>query len=245
MSTDSTDVVAQRTVDPPAALDGISSMAVRNAVTELAASYAAACGQPVHLRAMGGVDAMERVQKGEACDFIVLAASAVDELMAAGLLHDGSKVDVATSRIEVAVAAGAPHPDIGSEARLRDAILAARTIGFSTGPSGVHLLRLFTRWGVADALASRLVQAPPGHPVGALVASGQAEIGFQQSSELVEVRGIDIVGPMPAGAQEVTTWSAVVCRVSPRGDAARAFLGYLASPQAAATWPRHGMEPAR
>src|SRR6218665_360518 len=143
-----------------------------------------------------------------------------------------------------AVRAGAPLPDIHSEEVLRQTVLAAGRIGHSTGPSGVALVRLFRRWGIADALHQRMVQAPPGVPVGALIAAGAAELGFQQHSELLHVPGIHIVGPLPPALQINTTFSAAVGAQSLQGDAARALLAYLASPLAQDAKRRQGMEPA-
>jgi molybdate transport system substrate-binding protein len=142
------------------------------------------------------------------------------------------------------VRAGAARPDIGSEDSLRRAVLAARTVGFSTGPSGVALARLFDRWGIADALRGRLVQAPPGVPVGTLVARGEVELGFQQFSELMHVDGIDVLGPMPLGVQIVTTFCAAQCTSSNRPEAVAALLEFMHSPEAADAKRRNGMEPA-
>ena len=121
---------------------------------------------------------------------------------------------------------------------------AARSIGNSTGPSGAHLARLLERWGIADIVAPRLVQAPPGVPVGALVARGDADLGFQQLSELMDVPGLDIVGALPPEIQEVTVFAGAVCSASTRREDAAALLAYLASPDASSAKRRHGMEPA-
>jgi molybdate transport system substrate-binding protein len=148
------------------------------------------------------------------------------------------------SGVSVAVRAGAAHPDISSEAAVRHAVLAAPTLGCSTGPSGVALTKLFERWGVAQAVAPRLVQAPPGVPVAALVARGDVALGFQQLSELIDVPGIEVVGPLPAAIRIVTTFSAGVCTACNQADAARALLDFLASPACDDAKRRQGMEPA-
>jgi molybdate transport system substrate-binding protein len=142
------------------------------------------------------------------------------------------------------VRAGAPRPDIASEDALRDAVLAARRIGYSTGPSGAQLLQLFERWGLAATLRERLVQAPPGVPVGALVATGEVELGFQQLSELLPLAGITVLGPMPPAVRIDTTFSAGLCRRSTQAQAVQALIGFLASPSAAEAKRRHGMAPA-
>ena len=141
----------------------------------------------------------------------------------------------------MAVAAGATRPDVSSESAIRDAILQARSIGYSTGPSGAHLVRLFERWGIADAIAPRTVQASPGVPVGTLVARGDVELGFQQWSELMHLPGIDVIGLLPPEIQVETVFSAAVCTASNSPAAVKALLSFLASPQADATKRRHGM----
>ena len=225
-------------------ITGISSMAVRQVLADLSDGYARQSAHPVSIVSVGGVDALRRVKNGEAFDFVVLAADAIEQLAAVGRVDPASRIDLARSRIAIAVAAGARQPDIASESAVRDAVLHARTIGYSTGPSGAHLARLFERWGIADAIAPRIVQAPPGTPVGGLVAGGEVELGFQQLSELMHLPGIDVVGPLPAEIQAITMFSAAVCTASMRAAVARTLLSFLASPQANAAKRRHGMEPA-
>lgn len=219
-------------------------MAMRPVLAELVAMYQASSSQTIALESVGGVDAARRVRAGEAFDVVVLASDAIDALEAEGRIVAGSRVDVVRSGVAVAVRTGAPIPDIGTEDALRRAVLAARSVGHSTGPSGVHLARLFERWGIAGASGPRIVQAPPGVPVGALVAKGEVELGFQQLSELLHVEGIALVGLLPAAVQVVTTFAGGVAATSTRRDAARELLGYVASPAAAETKRRHGMEPA-
>ena len=226
-------------------ITGISSMAMRHVLAELADAYEQQSRQPVSIVSVGGVDAARRVDDGEAFDFVVLAADVIEQLAAGGRVDPGSRTDLARSAVAIAVAAGAPRPDIGSEAAVRDAVLRARSIGYSTGPSGAHLVRLFERWGIADAIAPRIVQAPPGVPVGTLVARGDVELGFQQLSELMHLPGIDVIGPLPPEIQVVTVFSAAVCTASRPGAAAHATLAFLASPEGDAAKRRHGMEPAR
>ncbi len=225
---------------PSAPITGISSMATRALLAELTAAY----GQPVSIEAVGGVDAARRVQAGEAFDVVVLASDAIDKLVAAGRVVAASKVDLVHSGVAVAVPAGAAHPDIASEDAVKRAVLAAPTLGYSTGPSGVQLGKLFERWGIAEQIAPRLVQAPPGVPVGALVARGEVALGFQQLSELMSLEGIDVIGPLPPAIQITTTFSAGVCAASTQPDAARALLAYLASPEVASIKQSHGMETA-
>ena len=176
---------------------GISSMATRQVLSELATAYEHRAGCSVQIASVGGVDAARRVQAGEPFDVVVLASDAIDKLLAGGAAVGGSKVDLVESPVAVAVRAGAPRPDIGSEEALKRAVQGAASIGYSTGPSGTALLRLFDRWGIATEIQPRLVQAPPGVPVGALVAKGEVALGFQQLSELIHLEGIAVVGQLP------------------------------------------------
>jgi molybdate transport system substrate-binding protein len=222
---------------------GISSMATRGLLTELAHDYEKRSDRHVTIESIGGVDALRRVQSGEAFDFVVLAAEAIERLAREGHVDPASRVDLARSGVAIAVASGAPRPDIDSEESLREAVLAARTVGYSTGPSGVHLARMFQRWGIAKEIAPRIVQAPPGVAVGTLLARGEVALGFQQLSELVHVSGIDVIGPLPQEIQVTTVFSAAACTASTRLDVVAGFLAFLGSPDAAAAKRRHGMEP--
>jgi molybdate transport system substrate-binding protein len=224
-------------------ITGISSMATRQVLAELAAAYERKSGQPVAIESVGGVDAAQRVRDGEAFDIVVLASEAFDRLASAGRVDPSSKVSVARSGIAVAVAAGKPHPDISTETALREAILTVRSIGYSTGPSGAHLTRLFERWGIVENIASRIVQAPPGVPVGALVARGDVALGFQQLSELIHLPGIDVVGAMPPAIQITTIFAASICTATKQREAAQAFLSFLTSREADDVKSSNGMEP--
>lgn len=219
-------------------------MATRTLLDELASAYTAQTGVPVAIESVGGVDAARRVQEGEAFDVVILSAEAIDKLIAAGRVLPGSRVDLVRSGVAVAVRAGAPHPDLSTEDAVKAAVRAARTVGYSTGPSGVALARLFERWGLAEALKDRTIVATPGVPVGALVARGDIELGFQQLSELIHVQGIDLLGALPDAIQITTTFSAGVCSSCTQPDAVRAMLAEMASPAATPAKQRQGMDPA-
>ena len=223
----------------------ISSMATKQVLADLIALYRQAHPDTViELESVGGVDAAKRVQAGEAFDIVALASNAVAQLTTDGKVVAGSTVDVVRSGVALAVRRGAPHPDIGSEAAVKQAVLAARTLGYSTGPSGVQLAKLFERWGIAEQIKDRIVTAPPGVPVGSLVAKGEVELGFQQLSELMSLEGIDVLGPLPADIQIITTFSAGLATASTQPDAVRALLAFLVSPATGPTKQRNGMEAA-
>ena len=222
----------------------LSSMATREVLADLAGQYQQLSDHQLTLESAGGVDVARRVQAGEAADVVVLAAKAIDELIRAGRLLADSRVDLVKSGIAVAVNAGAEQPDISTEAAVKAAVLAAPTLSYSTGPSGVYLVSLFERWGIYEHIRSRIVQAPPGVPVGSLVARGEVALGFQQLSELLRLPGIAVLGPLPPEIQSITTFSGAVAVACPNPDAARGLLAFMASPQAAPAILRQGMEQA-
>jgi molybdate transport system substrate-binding protein len=222
----------------------ISSMATRQLLADLVAQFRSASAHEVSIESVGGVDAAKRVQAGEPFDAVVLASDAIECLTQARRIVPGSRVDLVKSGVSIAVRAGAPRSDIGSEEAVKHAVLAARSLGYSTGPSGVQLTKLFERWGIADAIAARVVQAPPGVPVGSLVAEGKVELGFQQLSELMHLPGIEVLGPLPAAIQITTTFSAGLSVTSTQPEAVRQLLTFMASPSVAEAKRRNGMEPA-
>ncbi len=222
----------------------LSSMATRELLNELVTQYQRSTGQAVISEAAGGVDVAKRVRAGEAVDVVVLSSTAIDSLIAAGSLLPDSRIDLVKSGVAIAVRAGAPHPDVTSAEAVKRAVLAAKTLSYSTGPSGVYLEKLFERWGILEQIRSRIVVPPPGVPVGSLIAGGQVELGFQQLSELMTLPGIEVVGPLPADIQTITLFSGGISGGCTRPELARALLGYMASPAATEAKRRHGMEPA-
>lgn len=227
----------------PSPLKLLSSMATRELLTELAARCERDLAQPVVAEAAGGVDVAKRVQAGEAVDIVVLAANVIDKLISEGSLS-GSRVDLVSSGIGIAVRKGATRYDVRSESAVRDAVLAAGSVGYSTGPSGTYLQQLFERWGILGTIQSRIVVSPPGVPVGSLVAKGECELGFQQMSELINLPGIEVLGALPDSIQQLTIFSGGISSASRSADAAQRVLAYMSSPGADELKRRLGMEPA-
>jgi molybdate transport system substrate-binding protein len=223
----------------------ISSMATKPLLADLVALYQAQAPDiQVLVESVGGVDAAKRVQAGETFDGVVLASDAIDKLMASGHVLAGSRADLVRSGVAVAVPAGQAVPDISTEAALKAAVLAAPTLGYSTGPSGVQLAKQFEAWGIANEIAPRIVQAKPGVPVGSLVALGEVALGFQQLSEMLGVQGITIVGGLPPAVEIITTFSGSVAATSSHPEAVRTMLAFWASAACAETKVRHGMQAA-
>lgn len=235
-------VIQLREPAPVHALQMISSKATQALLNELVGQRQAAMPAPkLVLESVGGVDAARRVAAGEPFDVVVLARDAINQLVAAGHLVPGSVRDVVHSGVAVAVRAGDAAPDLSSAAALKQAVQGARSIGYSTGPSGTALAKLFEHWGLADVVRAKLVVPPPGVPVGRLVASGEVALGFQQLSELMGLPGIQVVGPLPAEVQITTTFSAAVASTSEARELAAAVVAFLADPAHAATKQRNGM----
>lgn len=216
-------------------------MATKPLLAAMVAAFQQRTGRAVRLESMGGVDAAKRVQDGDAFDVIVLASDVLAAL--AEQAHVTDPQPLADSRIAIAVREGAPLPDVATEEDLRSALLAARTIGYSTGPSGRVLLQIFSSWGMGEELGARLVQARPGVPVGKLVSEGEAEIGFQQLTELQGLPGITLLGGLPPQLDVVTTFAGAIGTRSTQPADARALLDFLASDETAATKRAHGMSP--
>jgi molybdate transport system substrate-binding protein len=222
----------------------ISSMATKRLLADLVAAFERVSPHPhVTVESVGGVDAAKRVAAGESFDVVVLASGPIENLRTQGRVI-GHRIDLVNSSMAVAVRTGAPRPSIATEDDVRREVLAAPSIGYSTGPSGDHLLGLLQKWAVSDAVKDRLVQARPGIPVASLVAGGEAVLGFQQLSELMNVEGVDVVGLLPSPIQGVTTFSAGVTQASTQPAVAHAMLEFMASPAVAALKRQHGMDPA-
>ena len=222
----------------------LSSMATREVLAELARGCQRDLSEQVIAEAAGGVDVAKRVQAGEVVDIVVLASNVIDKLIAEDKLVKGSRVDLVKSGIGMAVRQGAVRQDVSSEDAVKSVVLSARSLSYSTGPSGTYLQQIFERWGILQTIQGRIVVPPPGIPVGTLVAKGECELGFQQMSELMNLSGIDVLGPLPPSIQSLTVFSGGIAKNCQSSEAARRVLDYMASPSAAALKRRFGMEPA-
>ncbi len=184
-----------------------------------------------------------RLARGEPADVLILVGYALDDLIKQGKAVPGSRVDVVNSKIGVAVKAGSPKPDISSADALRRALLAAKSVAYSDSASGVYVsTEMFEKLGISDAMKDKAKKIPA-TPVAEIVARGEAEIGFQQISELKPVAGIDIVGPLPDELQKVTVFSAGIAVDSKEPEAGKALINFLASPAARAAIVNSGLEP--
>ncbi|ARP84343.1 hypothetical protein CAL12_03395 [Bordetella genomosp. 8] len=222
----------------------ISSMATKRLLEEAAADFHTQSGISVTLQSVGGVLAAKRVSDGEPFDVVILAQDALDALANAGKVEPSTMTPIALSQVAAAMAETAPAVAFERADDLRALMSSAARIGYSTGPSGVALISLIKEWGMHDALAPKLVQAPPGVPVAKLIADGTVQLGLQQRSELLGMPGIRILGDMPPGAEISTVFSGAVCAAAPACKEAASFLAYLASGRTAALKEKIGMAPA-
>ena len=184
-----------------------------------------------------------RLDRGEPADVVILASEGLENLIAKGQVVADSRVDLASSRIGMAVRSGAAIPDISTVEAFERTLLDAKSIAFSASASGIYLsTELFPRLEIADRVKDKSIRVA-GERVGAVVARGEAEIGFQQVSELLPIEGITFVGTIPAEVQKVTMFSAGITTRAQTEDAARALIDYLASTEAALLVARTGMDP--
>ncbi len=217
------------------------SLAFKAAYVELVPQFERESGIEVASRFVGGVDIRKRLREGDHADLVIMAGAGIDELTGEGLIAPGSRVDLVRSKIGIAVRPGAPRPDITSAEALKRALLAASAIAYSSGPSGVYLVKVFERWQIP---AAKLKQSAPGMPAGDIVAKGEAEIAFQQISELMPVKGIDYIGPIPEEIQHVTIFSAGTSARAKQPEAARVLTRFLTSRSVVPVLAKHGLDPA-
>jgi molybdate transport system substrate-binding protein len=225
-------------------MKGLFSNGVKAVVVELLPEFERAGGEKVDILWASTNMLMDEIAKGATGDLAILTDDAIDALIRVGKMVAGSRVDIARSAIGLAVRQGAPKPDISTAEALKKALLDAPAIAYSkTGISGVYFPTVLERLGIADAVKAKVVIPPPGVPVGAVVASGEAAIGAQQISELLPVPGIEVIGPLPAELQKVTVFSAGLFVSGREPATAKALIEMLTAPAARALYERKGMEP--
>jgi molybdate transport system substrate-binding protein len=221
----------------------LASTAVRDVIVTLAPDFERSTGNRIAGTWAGTVDVLKRLQEGEVVDLVILAAPDIDNLIKQGRIVPGSRAPLLKSDVGACVRMGAPKPDISTPDAVKRTLLAAKSIAYSSGPSGVYLVGLFQRMGIADEMKAKSTVPPPGTAVGDLVARGDVELGFHQISELLPVAGIDYLGPLPAAIQGTTVFTGGIHAGASQPDAAAALIKYIASPDAVPIIRKKGMEP--
>jgi molybdate transport system substrate-binding protein len=221
----------------------ISTIGVKMALPDIIAEFERTTGHKVSITYGTASLLKTRILEGETADAAILTAPIVDDLIKEGRLATGSRVDLAKSGAGFCVKAGAPKPDIGTPEALKRTLLAAKSIGYSkAGASGVLLMRVAERLGIADQIKPKLVDTTG--LVGEVIAKGEAEIGTQQIPELMSVPGVDVVGPYPGELQVITTFSAGLDAKAKEAEAAKALLKFLSGAAAGVVYKSKGLDPA-
>jgi len=218
----------------------MGSQAIKAVLVELAPAFEASTQHKVSPVWVGEI--LKRIKEGEVVDLVILPSGQIDELIKVGKIAPGSRVDLARSGVGVAVRAGAPKPDISSSDALKGALLSAKSIAISSGSSSVYMVGVFQRMGIADEIKPRVRQIAPGLAVGDALARGEAEIGFQQISELLPIGGITYLGPLPTEIQNYTLYAGGIHTSAKAPEAAAALLQFLRSPAARPVILKAGME---
>jgi molybdate transport system substrate-binding protein len=221
-----------------------ASGAIKEAYLELLPNFEKTSGHGVKVTWSNTTDIRKRVGDGEVADLVILGSDGTDALIKDGKLVASTRTAFAKSGIHVAVRAGASRPDISSADALKQALVAAKSVAYSGGASGTYIVMMLQKLGIYDQVRPKAAVTKPNEPVGGKLVAGEAEIGFHQLSELLPVKGIDIVGPLPAEVQQVTVFSGAVHRAAKEPDAATALTRFLTAPGAADIIKKHGLEPA-
>src|SRR5450631_4101083 len=221
----------------------LSTQATEQGCRELLPQFEKATGNTVKISYTGTLDAKKRIAAGEFFDVLIMASPDIDAFVQSGTLAPNSRLDIAKSGVGIGVKAGAPKPDIGTTEAFKKTLLAAKTIGYSTGPSGNYVIGLFDKMGIADQVKPKLKQTPTGVVVGTLVASGEVEIGIQQISEMSHYPGVDYVGPLPADTQKMTIFTSGLAANAKQPEAAKALVKFTTTPAAHQAFKTRGMEP--
>jgi molybdate transport system substrate-binding protein len=221
----------------------IASTAMREVLEELVPMFERASGHKVTLSFLSGGVLPVKVKEGAQADLVVTTPQTIDDLVKAGRVEAGTRIDFVRSGAGVAVRAGARKPDIATPDAFKNALLAAKTVGYSQGPSGVHFMTVLARLGIADQIKAKGVVPPLGQRVGALIAKGEAEIGVQQITELLLIPGIDFVGPLPKELQANIVYATATPSNAKERQAAAALVKFLSSEPALPVIKKMGLEP--
>jgi len=219
----------------------VASNAVKEPYHELIPQYEKATGNKVRVDFVGTGDIVQRIgENGEVADVVVGASFTIDDLIKQGRLAPG-RTDLAKSIIGVALRPGAPKPDLSSGESLKRYLVSGNGIIISGGPSGIYLKDLFQKMGIAGQI--KMTQLAPGASASEAVARGEGDIGFTQVSEILAVKGVEYLGPVPADIQQVTTFSAGIHKNAPQAEAAKGLLKFLTAPAAVSVLKKKGLEP--
>ena len=221
----------------------LASGATKEAYVELVPDFEKSSGHRVVTTWTGSANIKKQIAAGDVYDLVIVGGPEIDSFIQEGKVVPGSRVDLMKSGVGVGVRAGAPKPDISSSEALKKTLLSAKTIGYSTGPSGDYVVSLLDRMGIADQVKPKLKQVPSGARIATFITSGEAEIGFQQISELIHAPGVDYVGPLPPDVQKITVFSSGIHSAAKQPEAAKELVKFLTAPPAASVIKKHGMEP--
>jgi len=222
----------------------LASGALKEAYLELIPAFERASGHKVTLSLSSTTEIQKQVSAGEIHDVVILGNSGTEALIRAGKLDGSTRAVFARSGISIAVRAGALRPDVSSADALKQTLLAAKSVGYSEGASGTYLVGMFQKLGIYDQVKAKASIAGNNVPVGDKVASGETEIGFQQLSELLPVKGIDIVAPLPSELQNFTVFSGAIHSAAKEREGAAALIRFLTDPDTQAKLKKYGLEPA-
>lgn len=221
----------------------IAPNAVKEAVVAIGTSYSRNTGTVVSFTWTGSEAIAKRVGEGEVYDIVLTTSAGIDRLAGAGKLDAASKVSFSRSAVAAAIRSGLPRPDVSTVGGLKKAVLDAKSIAISSGPSGRYLEELFQKIGVSEQIKPKIKQPPSGTQIGEMLARGEADLGFQQVTELIHAKGFEYLGALPAEVQNYTVWSAAVHAQAGDAKAAGAFLKALAAPTAAPELRKTGLDP--
>ena len=221
----------------------LAANAVKEPLLAIAAAFEKATGHKVTASWSGTEGITKRISGGEVADIVVVGSASLQRLIQDGKLIPDSRISFAKVGVGVAVRAGLPKPDISSAEAVKKAVLDARSVAYSSGPSGQYVADLFKRLGIAEQVKDKLKLPPSNVLVGEVLARGEADLGFQQISDLVNLRGIDYLGPLPTEIQNITLYAAALHTAAPAPEAARALMRSFAAPEATAIITKGGMEP--